>query len=56
MANHSYIKYLTEQLVMYLNKSSAEKTEQKRVKENKTIYSNHWFGLVPFAVKMVFKR
>lgn len=56
MSNHTYIKYLTEQIVTYMNKTPKERQKRKQTKKNKLTYSNHWFGLIPFAFKTMFKN
>lgn len=56
MSNHTYIKYLTEQFVIYMNKTPKERKSRKQMRKNNATYSNHWFGLLPFIFKYIFKR
>lgn len=56
MSNHTYIKYLTEQFVTYINKAPHEKNDRKNNKKSQASYTNRWFGLLPFAFKMIFKN
>lgn len=65
MSGNDYIKYFTEQMVMYMNHPEsyrqarkARKTEkQEQRQEQKTnIYTNRWLGVVPFAVKLFLKE
>lgn len=56
MSNHSFIKYLTEQFVIYINQSPDEKDKQKTLNKSDSLYTSHWFGLIPFAFRMVFKK
>lgn len=56
MSNHAYIKYITEQLVTYMNKTPTERKEFKKGRKSHATYSNHWLGLFPFAVKTMFKK
>lgn len=56
MSSHTYIKYLTEQVVTYMNKTPNERKKRKHTKKNELTYSNHWFGLIPFVFKMMFRK
>lgn len=56
MSNHTYIKYLTEQFVTYINKTPQERKIKKEMRQTEHIYSNRWFGLIPFTFKMIFRR
>lgn len=55
MSSNDFIKFLTEQLVTYMNKSKTERKKEKE-KTDQPIYSNNWFGLFPFTIKLLLKR
>lgn len=60
MSGNDYIKYFTEQMVAYMNHPEAYRQARKdeklqRQEQKKTIYTNRWFGIVPFAVKLFVK-
>lgn len=56
MSNHTYIKYLTEQFVIYMNKTPKERKNNRQLKKRNTTYSNRWFGLLPFMFKFTFRN
>lgn len=56
MKQNDYVKYLTEQLVSHMNTSKQERKKLKEKKSNTLIYSNQWFGLFPFTIKLLFKK
>lgn len=46
------LKYLTERFTNYINISPEEKNKLDESEETgQTGYTNHWFGILPFAVK-----
>jgi len=55
MKQNEYIKFMTEQLVTYMNKSKKERKEIKNEKEINSL-SNRWFGLFPFTIKLLLKK
>jgi hypothetical protein len=57
MSTNDYIKFLTQQLVQYMDIPSTERKQQRKMKKNnQSSFSHRWFGIVPFAVKMLFKK
>lgn len=57
MSTNAYIKYLTQQLVQYLNLTKSERIEHRQQrKEEKTSPISTWFGIVPFAISMFLKK
>ncbi|OIK13765.1 YqzE family protein [Bacillus sp. MUM 13] len=57
MSANDYIKFLTQQFVMYTNVPKNQRKEQKQMKkENKQPFMSTWFGVVPFALRMLIKR
>ncbi|MEN1970573.1 YqzE family protein [Lentibacillus sp. N15] len=57
MSGNDYIKYVTEKVVAYMNAPSEHRHTQKE-KNNKeeNVYSNRWFGVLPFMVKSMIKK
>ena len=59
MNGNDYVKYITVQMTTYLDMSKLERKEQrlKRKKsQSQATFSNRWFGMVPFAMKMLWKK
>ena len=55
MSSNDYVKFLTEQLVTYMNKPK-EARKKEKMKKEKSAYSNNWLGLLPFTIKLLFKK
>ncbi|GGC91566.1 YqzE family protein [Thalassobacillus devorans] len=55
MSGNDYVKYVTEEFVRYMNLTKEEKHNRKRQKI-KQPKRNKWFGMLPFAMKMLFNR
>lgn len=57
MSTNDYVKYVTQQLVSYIDKP---KELRKQMKEDKKIerdpFVSKWFGIFPFAIMMLFKK
>lgn len=56
MTTNEYVKYITEQIVTHLNKPYDERKKRKKRKQPPTIYMNRWFGLLPFALRVLFDK
>ena len=58
MKTNDYIKFLTQEFVTYVDqpKDQRKKKKQSRNKQEKPIYTSRWFGLIPFALLLVFKK
>lgn len=57
MSGNDYVKYITEEITVYLDMSTDEKKERrKKHKQSQVTLSNRWFGMVPFAMKMLWKK
>jgi len=60
MSVNDYIKYITEQVMTYLNKSPEEKRQekiqQKKKKKGKVKLTNQWLGVLPMAFKLFIKK
>ncbi|MBA2173615.1 YqzE family protein [Halobacillus locisalis] len=55
MDRNDYVKFLTEEMVKYMQLSKQEKKERKARKPSKKS-SFYWFGVLPLAIKMMRKR
>lgn len=55
MSQHDYVKFITAQLVTHMNKTKQQK-KLARKKTSDITYSNKWFGLFPFTIKLMFKK
>ena len=57
MSTNAYIKFLTQQLVQYFNLTKTERKEKSSTKEDeRTSPVSTWFGVMPFALSMFFKK
>lgn len=57
MSGNDYVKFMTEEIVRYMNLPQEEKKKRKEEKkQSKESRSNHWFGVIPFAVKLLIKQ
>ncbi len=52
MKSNDFVKYLTVQAVEKMNQPK----QNKQVTKEKASFSTHWFGLVPFSIKMIAER
>ncbi|TGB04320.1 YqzE family protein [Halobacillus salinus] len=55
MDRNDYVKFLTEEMVKYMQMSKEEKKDRKAKKPSKKS-SLYWFGVLPIAIKMFRKR
>lgn len=51
--NDEILKYITEQVVTYLDTPSEVRKQQRLHREHWTV---RWFGLLPLSMSMLFKR
>ncbi|MFT9486343.1 YqzE family protein [Tepidibacillus infernus] len=54
MKSNDFVKYLTIQLVERID--NPKQKSKETAKEQTESFSSHWFGLIPFSLKMVMKR
>ncbi|ARI77075.1 YqzE family protein [Halobacillus mangrovi] len=55
MDRNDYVKYLTEEMVKYMQLSKKEKEKRKAAKPSKKS-SSYWFGMIPLALKMIRRK
>ncbi|MFC0522634.1 YqzE family protein [Pontibacillus salicampi] len=57
MSTNDYVKFMTQEIVRYMDMPQDEKKERKRTKqEYKEPVSYKMFGMLPFALKTLFKK
>lgn len=57
MKTNDYIKFLTQQFVRYMDvPKDQRKLKRENKKQLKEPFVSSWFGVVPFALMMLFKR
>ena len=52
MSGNAYIKYLTEQITTYIDLPSETRKQLRSKRKQDANYGSHWFGILPFALKM----
>ncbi|RKQ37778.1 YqzE family protein [Oceanobacillus halophilus] len=55
MSGNDYIKFVTEQVVSYLDQPAEERKKRKNNPKT-TGLSNRWFGVLPFVLKSIRKK
>lgn len=55
MTHQDYVKFLTEQLVLRMDRTN-QKQDKNNHKKTPDIFFNNWFGLFPFSWKMFIKK
>lgn len=57
MKSEDWIKYVTKEFVQYVDTPKDERMKKKQEKkESQGTWGEHWFGAVPMAISMLFKR
>lgn len=57
MSGNDYLKYVTEQVVSYLDLPAEEKKKRKSEQKQTTPgFSNRWLGVLPFMIKSIRKK
>lgn len=57
LKGNDYLKFVTEQVVSYLDLPAEERQKRKSNRKNiSSGFSNHWFGVLPFALKSLRKK
>ncbi|WP_173916163.1 YqzE family protein [Halobacillus sp. Marseille-Q1614] len=55
MKKSEYAQFLTEEMIRHMHMTKEEKMEKKQAKPSKRSTS-YWFGLLPFALKMIRRK
>ncbi len=57
MKTNDYVKFMTEQVVTYMNSSTEEKKQKKQdKKEGRELFTSKWFGVLPLALKVLVEK
>lgn len=57
MSTNDYVKFVTQQIVKTLDQpKEVRKATRKQRKEEQPPLTNRWFGIMPLAVSLMFKR
>ncbi|MGJ9456954.1 YqzE family protein [Oceanobacillus sp. CF4.6] len=56
MSGNDYLKFITEQLISYMDLSSEEKQKRKKRKKDYPIYTSKWLGMLPFTIRIMFQK
>lgn len=57
MKSQEWIKYLTEEFVQYVDTPKDQRIKKRQEKkEVQGTWGQHWFGVLPMAIGMFFKR
>lgn len=57
MSFQDLVKFLTQQLVHYMNTPKEARQERKgQKKKQQGHWKQHWFGMIPEALSMFFKK
>lgn len=57
MSSNDLVKYMTQQVVSYIDKPKEERQQQRAVrKAKKQPFSFRWFGIIPMSVSMFMNK
>ncbi|MRH43142.1 YqzE family protein [Aquibacillus halophilus] len=57
MSGNDYVKFMTQEIVKYMDTPHEERKKKKNQRSNnKNTFSGRWFGLLPFAFKLLVKK
>jgi len=56
MKSNDYVKFMTQQLVTYMELPAEERKKRKLEQKNPSIYTNRWLGVFPFALRVIRKK
>jgi hypothetical protein len=57
MASNDYIKFVTQQIVSYMDQPKEQRQEQKQKKKQERLpMSSELFGMIPASISMLFKK
>ncbi|WP_461177624.1 YqzE family protein [Virgibacillus ainsalahensis] len=56
ISGNDYIKFITQQLVTYIDLPPTERKKRKAEKNKYPTYTNRWFGVLPFALRTIRKK
>lgn len=57
MSGNDYVKFMTQEIVRYMDTPQEERKKQKETKKaSKSDLSSRWFGVLPFAFRLLLKK
>ncbi|WP_186575802.1 YqzE family protein [Aquibacillus kalidii] len=57
MSGNDYVKFMTQEIVKYMDMKPEERKKRKQEKSQKDFsVSNRWFGIIPFAFRLLVKK
>ncbi|WP_110943481.1 YqzE family protein [Virgibacillus senegalensis] len=56
MSGNDYVKFMTQEIVKYMDTPHADRKKQKHRKREQNEVSDHWLGLLPFAFRLLMKK
>lgn len=57
ISGNDYVKFVTEKMVTFINSTPEQRQAKKQKQEPEpNLYSNRWFGVLPFAFKIFRKK
>ncbi|TYR82429.1 YqzE family protein [Priestia megaterium] len=57
MKTNDYVKYVTQQLVQYMDQPKEQRRTQRiKKKEARSSFSNRWFGMIPLSFMMWYRK
>jgi hypothetical protein len=57
LSTNDYVKFVTQQIVTYIDQpKDKRKAKKKAKKNNKLSFQYRWFGMIPLALSLLFKK
>ncbi|MDY0396670.1 YqzE family protein [Virgibacillus halophilus] len=56
ISGNDYIKFITQQVVSYMDSPKEERIKRKTKNRNKAGVSSRWFGVLPLAIRLFMKK
>lgn len=60
MSTNDYVKYVTQQIVKYMDTPRETRKQIKEDRKHEEIstpyYTNRWLGVLPFSIKLLMKK
>ena len=56
MSTNNYLKFITEEIVKYMNSPREERKERREAdRQEGPVVASRWFGILPFSFKLFLK-
>ncbi|MDQ0213852.1 hypothetical protein J2S13_000246 [Oikeobacillus pervagus] len=57
MSTNDYVKFITQTFVKHFNQPKIERKKNRAVRKEKRLpLIDRWFGIIPYALKLFFKK